>query len=48
MAIMLISDEIPEAYFNSDRILHMREGRIAGEFVPGVDSETALAEAIFA
>ena len=48
VAIMLISDEIPEAYFNSDRILHMREGRIAGEFVPGVDSETALAEAIFA
>ncbi|MDR5782525.1 sugar ABC transporter ATP-binding protein [Caballeronia sp. LZ065] len=35
MAILLISDEIPEVYFNADRILHMRDGRIAGEYVPG-------------
>jgi simple sugar transport system ATP-binding protein len=35
MAILLISDEIPEVYFNSDRILHMRDGRIVGEYVPG-------------
>ncbi|SAK80637.1 ABC transporter [Caballeronia calidae] len=35
MAILLISDEIPEVYFNSDRILHMRNGRIVGEYVPG-------------
>jgi simple sugar transport system ATP-binding protein len=48
VAIILISDEIPEAYFNSDRILHMREGRMVSEYVPGVTSETLLAEAIFA
>lgn len=35
MAIVLISDEIPEVYFNADRILHMRDGHIAAEYVPG-------------
>ncbi len=34
MAILLISDEIPEVYFNADRILHLRDGRIAAEYVP--------------
>jgi len=48
VAIVLISDEIPEAYFNSDRILHMREGRMLNEYVPGVNSEKLLAEVIFA
>jgi simple sugar transport system ATP-binding protein len=48
VAIVLISDEIPEAYFNSDRILHMREGRMLNEYVPEVTSETLLAEAVFA
>ncbi len=48
VAIVLISDEIPEAYYNSDRILHMREGRLVKEYLPGVISETSLAEAIFA
>ena len=33
-AILLITDEIPEAYFNADRILHMRNGRIIGEYLP--------------
>ncbi|KKJ06197.1 sugar ABC transporter ATP-binding protein [Burkholderia gladioli] len=35
MAILLISDEIPEVYFNADRILHMRDGRLVAEYVPG-------------
>ena len=48
MAILLISDEVSEVYFNSDRVLHMRDGRIAGEYVPGVASEQALAEALYA
>ena len=48
MAILLISDEIPEVYFNCDRVLHMRDGRIVGEFVPGAASEHALAEAVYA
>jgi simple sugar transport system ATP-binding protein len=48
MAILLISDEIAEAYFNCDRVLHMRGGRVAGEFVPSVASEQALADAVYA
>ncbi|QQP93745.1 sugar ABC transporter ATP-binding protein (plasmid) [Skermanella sp. TT6] len=35
MAIILISDEIPEVYFNCDRILHMRDGRLIDEYLPG-------------
>jgi simple sugar transport system ATP-binding protein len=35
MAILLISDEIPEVYFNADRILHMRSGHMVAEYVPG-------------
>ncbi|HSK39481.1 MAG TPA: sugar ABC transporter ATP-binding protein [Arenibaculum sp.] len=35
MAIVLITDEIPEAYFNCDRILHMRDGRVIAQYVPG-------------
>jgi simple sugar transport system ATP-binding protein len=34
LGILLISDEVPEVYFNSDRILHMAEGRIVGEYDP--------------
>jgi len=48
VAILLISDEVPEVYFNADRILHMRDGRIVGEFVPGDVSEHDLAQAIYA
>ena len=31
MAILLISDEIPEVYFNADRVLHMRGGRLVAD-----------------
>jgi simple sugar transport system ATP-binding protein len=48
MAILLISDEIPEAYFNCDRVLHMRDGRIAGDFHPGVASQQDVADAVHA
>ena len=48
VAILLISDEVPEVYFNADRVLHMRDGRIAGAFVPGEVSESDLAQAIYA
>ncbi len=48
VAILMISDEIPEVYFNTDRILHMREGRLVKEYVPGVTSEKLFAEAVFA
>jgi simple sugar transport system ATP-binding protein len=48
VAILLISDEVPEVYFNADRVLHMRNGRIVGEFIPGETTEHALAEALYA
>ncbi|CAN7576329.1 sugar ABC transporter ATP-binding protein [Pararhizobium sp. LjRoot255] len=34
LAIILISDEVPEVYFNADRVLHMAKGRIANWFFP--------------
>jgi simple sugar transport system ATP-binding protein len=48
VAILFISDEIQEVYYNSDRILHMRNGRIVGEFVPGVADQHALSDALYA
>jgi simple sugar transport system ATP-binding protein len=34
LAIILISDEVPEVYFNADRVLHMAGGRISGSYDP--------------
>jgi len=34
LAIILISDEVPEVWFNADRILHMENGRIKGQYDP--------------
>ena len=48
MAILLISDEIPEVYFNADRILHMRDGRIVGAYVPGETVIDAIEGAVHA
>ena len=47
MAILLISDEVPEVFHNADRIVHMRGGRIAGEYRPGETSLEALEEVIY-
>jgi simple sugar transport system ATP-binding protein len=48
MAILLISDEIPEAYFNTDRILHMHEGRIVGAYAPTEIDIDRIEEAVHA
>lgn len=48
LAILLISDEAPEVYFNADRILHMREGRIIEEFVPARTTLDHIEEAVHA
>jgi simple sugar transport system ATP-binding protein len=48
IAILLISDEITEVYFNADRILHMRDGRIVGEYRPGDTDIHAIEEAVHA
>jgi len=46
IAVIMISDEIPEVYYHSHRVLVMRSGRLSGEFVPGRCSEEELKEAV--
>ena len=48
VAVLLISDEVPEVYFNSDRVLHMREGKIVGEYIPAMAGREAIAKAVYA
>ena len=48
VGILLISDEMPEVYYHSDRVLHMRAGRIVGDCVPGTITEHALEEQVYA
>ncbi|MBN9045382.1 MAG: sugar ABC transporter ATP-binding protein [Rhizobiales bacterium] len=48
MAILLISDEIPEVYFNSDVVLHMRDGRIVGQYRPQDVAIDTIEEAVHA
>lgn len=46
IAIIMISDEIPEIYYHSDRVLVMRAGKLAGEYFPGRCTEDELKEAV--
>lgn len=46
IAVLMITDEIDEAYFNSHRILVMRKGEIVAELLPEKTSEAALAEVV--
>lgn len=48
VAVLMISDEIPEVFENCDRVLHMRDGRLIDEVVPGAITEQALAERVYA
>jgi len=48
IAILMISDEVPEVYFNSDRILHMAGGRIVAEYDPRRISIADLERAVYA
>lgn len=48
LAILLISDEAPEVYFNSDRILHMAHGRLVAEYDPRNLTLEQLEAAIYA
>jgi simple sugar transport system ATP-binding protein len=48
LAILLISDEVPEVYFNADRVLHMAEGRIVAEYDPRQLTLSALEAAVYA
>lgn len=46
MAVLMICDEIPEAYYNSHRVLVMRRGRLVAEFNPHRCSEQDIAEVV--
>jgi simple sugar transport system ATP-binding protein len=48
IAILMISDEVPEVYFNTDRILHMAAGRIVAEYDPRSISIGELERAVYA
>ena len=48
LAILLISDEVAEVLFNSDRILHMADGRIVGEYDPNEIGVQQLEARIYA
>jgi len=46
ISVLLISDEIPEVYYNCDRILHIEHGRILNEYDPRHISEAYLEEVV--
>lgn len=46
VSILLISDEVPEVYFNCDRILHFKDGNILAEYRPGAISQQQLSVAV--
>ena len=48
LAILLISDEVPEVYFNADRVLHMAGGKIVAEYDPRSISLDELEAAVYA
>jgi simple sugar transport system ATP-binding protein len=46
IAVILISDEIPEVLYHSHRILVMRAGTLAGDYIPFHSSEGELIDAV--
>lgn len=46
MAVLMICDEIPEAYYNSHRVLVMRKGELVAEFAPHHSTEQQIAEVV--
>jgi simple sugar transport system ATP-binding protein len=48
LAILLISDEVTEVHQNADRILHMADGRLVGEYDPRTTPVEVLEAAVYA
>ncbi|EGU44312.1 putative ATP-binding protein of abctransporter, partial [Vibrio ichthyoenteri ATCC 700023] len=46
MAIIMVSDEIPEVFYNSHRVIVMKEGRFTHDFQPTHCSEQEIMEAV--
>ncbi len=48
LAILLISDEVPEVYFNADRVIHMAAGRFVATYNPAAMSLAEVEAAVYA
>jgi simple sugar transport system ATP-binding protein len=48
LAILLISDEVPEVYFNADRIVHMVDGRFVATYHPEQMALADVEKAVYA
>ncbi|MCA3557561.1 MAG: sugar ABC transporter ATP-binding protein, partial [Rhodobacter sp.] len=48
LAILLVSDEVPEVFLNADRVLHMAGGRIAHEWDPRQTGLPEMEAAVYA
>ncbi len=48
LAILLVSDEVPEVYMNADRVLHMAGGRITHEWDPRQTGLQEMEAAVYA
>ncbi len=46
MAIIMVSDEIPEVFYNSHRVVVMKDGRFSHDFHPASSSEQEIMEAV--
>ncbi|EPP19324.1 Ribose/xylose/arabinose/galactoside ABC-type transport system [Vibrio fluvialis I21563] len=46
MAIIMVSDEIPEVFYNSHRVIVMKEGRFTHDFHPAHSTEQQIMEAV--
>ena len=46
MAIIMVSDEIPEVFYNSHRVIVMKEGRFTHDFYPAYTTEQEIMEAV--
>jgi len=47
LAILMISDEVQEVYFNSDRVIHMSKGEFINEYNPNKITLTELESSIY-
>ena len=47
LAILMISDEVPEVHQNADRVLHMANGRLVGEYDPRTTDLRRIEEAVY-
>ena len=48
LAILLVSDEVPEVYLNADRVLHMASGRIVADWDPRQTGLQDMEAAVYA